>query len=129
MRTRRIVGWVLRVALALVFLGAGAAKLAGDEANVSMFEVIGGGTPLRLFVGAAEVAGAVGLLIPRLHRLAALGLVLVMAGATLFNLTALDANPVPTIALLLAAAAVVWLGTPVRTVDQSATRVRNVRRS
>lgn len=107
-RTVTVLLWILRAALALVFLGAGATKLMGDAASVEMFDVIGAGQWLRVLVGAAEVAGAVGLLVPRVHVLAATGLALVMLGATVFNLTSLAANPVPTIVLMLLALVVVW---------------------
>lgn len=105
-----VVRWVLRAALALVFLGAGAAKLAGEAALVQMFDDVGAGQGLRLFVGAAEVAGAVGLLVPRLHRAAAAGLALLMLGATVVNLTVLDATPLPAVVLMLLALVVASTG-------------------
>ncbi|WP_432509772.1 DoxX family membrane protein [Kineococcus sp. SYSU DK001] len=105
---RRVVSWVLRVALAVVFVAAGAGKLAGDAAAVSMFEGLGGQW-LRFFVGACEVAGGVGLLVPKLHRAAAAGLALLMVGATIANVAVLGFSPVVTIALLLAAVTVLWL--------------------
>lgn len=109
MGMRRVVGWVVRVALALVFLGAGAGKLAGDPAAVSMFDELAGQW-MRWFVGGCEVAGAIGLLVPRLHRAAAAGLALLMLGATAVNVTVLGASPLTTSVLFLAAVAVLWLG-------------------
>jgi uncharacterized membrane protein len=47
-----------------------------------MFATIGIGQWFRYVVGALELAGAVGVLIPRLSGLAALGLIGLMAGAT-----------------------------------------------
>ncbi|WP_210728486.1 DoxX family membrane protein, partial [Cellulomonas septica] len=57
-RTATVLTWVARAALALVFLGAGASKLAGEAAMVEMFDDIGAGQWPRLLVGALEVAGA-----------------------------------------------------------------------
>ena len=104
MRVTRTIRWVVRVLLAAVFLAAGAGKLAGGADTVAMFDEIGGGRALSIFVGACEVAGAIGLLVPRLHRLAALGLALLMVGATVVNVSVLGTNPLPTIGLFLAAA-------------------------
>ncbi|WP_432561630.1 DoxX family protein [Kineococcus sp. SYSU DK003] len=113
MRTKRVVGWVLRLALALVFLAAGASKLAGEASQVTLFADIGAGQWMRHLVGVCEVAGAVGLLVPRLHRAAAAGLALVMLGATLVNVVVLGYDPALTIGLFVAAVAVLWLTQPV----------------
>ena len=107
-RSLAIATWVGRALLALVFVGAGASKLAGESVMVSMFDLIGAGQWLRYVVGALEVAGAVGVLVPRLSALAATGLGLLMIGATITNLTVLDASPASPLALLVLAALVVW---------------------
>ena len=107
-RSLTIALWVGRALLALVFVGAGASKLAGSEVMVSMFDLIGAGQWLRYVVGALEVAGAVGVLVPRLNALAAAGLALLMIGATITNLTVLDASPSSPLVLLALAALVVW---------------------
>ncbi|WP_273652561.1 DoxX family protein [Cellulomonas fimi] len=98
--------WVARAALALVFLGAGGSKLAGEGAMVDMFADIGAGQWLRLVVGGLEVAGAVGVLVPRVALPAAAGLALLMVGATLTNLLVLGESPVVTLVLGVLAAAV-----------------------
>jgi putative oxidoreductase len=114
-RTRRVVGWVLRVVLALAFLGAGATKLAGDPSMVTLFDDIGAGQWMRFFVGTCEVAGAVGLLVPRLYRLAALCLVLLMLGATIVNVAVIDANPTGSLVLgILTAVLLAISGRPQR---------------
>lgn len=104
-----IVGWLLRIALALVFAGAGFSKLAGDPAMLQLFDDVGAGQWLRYVVGALELAGAVGLLVPRLCGLAAAGLVLLMIGATITNIAVLGVSPAFTLLLLVLAAVVVWL--------------------
>jgi putative oxidoreductase len=100
--------WVLQVLLAFQFVMAGLAKVGGDPAMVEMFATIGVGQWFRYVVGALEIAGAVGVLVPRLSGLAALGLICLMVGATLTNLFILGANPLLPIVLLLVSAVVAW---------------------
>nr|WP_243851265.1 DoxX family protein [Modestobacter marinus] len=104
----KVAHWAARIGLAAVFAAAGLAKLGGDAAMVELFDDIGAGQGLRLFVGALELAGAVGLLVRRLHRAAAVGLALLMVGATVTNVAVLHTSPVLTVALGLAAAGVAW---------------------
>lgn len=95
--------WALQVLLAVQFAFAGVLKVTGDPAMVEMFATIGVGQWFRYGVGALEVAGAVGVLIPRLSGLAALGLVCLMVGATVTNVFVLGTNPLaPLVALLMA---------------------------
>ena len=85
--------WTLQVILALMFLLVGGMKL------ILPIQALLAQMPLPLpelfirFIGTAEVAGALGLILPGLLRirpaltpLAALGLVLDMIGATAYNL-------------------------------------------
>lgn len=109
-RLRTVILWLLRIALAAMFLGAGFSKLAGEPVMVEMFEIIGVGQWLRYFVGVCEVAGAVGVLVPRLSVLAAAGLALLMIGASVANVTVLDTSPATTIIICLAALLTAWLG-------------------
>ena len=74
--------WLGRAVLAFVFLGAGSSKLFGEPAMVTMFADIGAGQWLRYVVGVLEIAGGIGLLVPRLAGLAAACLVALMVGAT-----------------------------------------------
>ena len=64
----------MQVLLAAFFLFASVPNLAGSHSEIHMFVQIGTGQWLRYFVGAAELAGAVGLLVPRLAAPAAAGL-------------------------------------------------------
>src|SRR3712207_1976679 len=100
--------WALQAVLALMFAMAGLAKVAGDAAMVEMFATIGIGQWFRYVVGALELAGAVGVLIPRLSGLAALGLIGLMAGATLTNVLVLGTSPLLPIALMLLSVLVAW---------------------
>lgn len=83
-----------QVLLAVVFVFAAVPKLAGQHSAVQMFGQIGAGQWLRYLVGAAELAGAIGLLIPRFAGLAAAGLAADMAGASIINLAVLHSAAV-----------------------------------
>jgi putative oxidoreductase len=107
-RVPTIALWALQALLAIMFAMAGLAKLFGDPAMVEMFATIGVGQWFRYVVGAVEIAGAVGMLIPQLSGLAALGLVCLMAGATLTNLLVLGASPLLPLVLLASSALVAW---------------------
>jgi uncharacterized membrane protein len=100
--------WILQVLLALAFGMAGASKLAGQEQQVELFDDIGLGQWLRYLTGALEVAGAIGLLVPALAGLAALGLAGVMLGAVLTDAFVIEGNPVSPLVLLALAALVAW---------------------
>jgi uncharacterized membrane protein YphA (DoxX/SURF4 family) len=90
--------WVLQILIGLVFLFAGGVKLVGplDQFMKAMPAWISPGF-LR-FVGVCEVAGGLGLILPRLLRvkpgltpLAAVGLIGIMIGAVV--VTATGASP------------------------------------
>jgi uncharacterized membrane protein YphA (DoxX/SURF4 family) len=112
-RTRKLrlgtVGlWVVQVVLAVEFVSAGLMKLSGNEQMVGMFTEIGAGQWLRFLVGALEVAGALGLLIPRLCGLAGLGLAALMTGAVITNVFVLGYSPVIALVFLVLAGVVAW---------------------
>ena len=105
-RAANVALWALQALLALQFAMAGLAKIFGDPAMVDIFATIDVGQWFRYVVGGLEIAGAVGVLIPRLSGPAALGLVCLMAGAALTNLFVLGTNPLLPIGLLVASAVV-----------------------
>lgn len=79
--------WTLQVLLALTFVGgSGLPKLVGESYAVQIFDDLGTGQWLRIVVGLCEVAGGIGLLVPRLAGLAATCLVALMVGATVAQL-------------------------------------------
>jgi putative oxidoreductase len=84
-RRRHALLWAAQIALAVFFALAALPKLAGAHYAVAMFGQIGAGQWLRYLVGTAELAGAAGLLIPRLVGVAAAGLAADMAGASIIN--------------------------------------------
>ncbi|MGX7827937.1 DoxX family protein [Actinokineospora sp. 24-640] len=106
-RAVNVVLWVAQVLLAAYFVYSGF-LLFGDD-FVRKFDEIGFGQWLRYLTGVLEIAGAIGLLIPRLSGLAALGLVGVMAGAVGTELFLLaDGDAVLPAILLVLAAVVAW---------------------
>jgi putative oxidoreductase len=54
---------------------------------------MGAATWFRYFIGLVELAGGIGLLVPRLAALAAIGLALLMVGATITQAFILDGGP------------------------------------
>jgi uncharacterized membrane protein YphA (DoxX/SURF4 family) len=100
--------WVAQVMLAFFFLMAALPKLGSDPAMVEQFGSIGAGQWFRYLVGSLELAGAIGLLIPRLCGLAACGLVGVMVGATITNVVVLGISPAIPLAFLVLAASIAW---------------------
>ncbi|MFD9947486.1 DoxX family protein [Nonomuraea sp. NPDC059023] len=87
MTRRDIALWAAQILLGAFIVFMALAKLAGTPSSVEMFDQIGWGHWFRYVTGAVELAGGVGLMIPRVAGPAALGLVGVMIGATLTNLT------------------------------------------
>jgi uncharacterized membrane protein len=103
-RAANVALWVLQAVLAFQFAVGGLLKLTGSPELVDLFATIGAGQWLRYVVGALEVAGAVGLLVPRLSGLAALGLAALLVGATATNLFVLGESAWLPIGLLLVSA-------------------------
>jgi putative oxidoreductase len=108
-KSTTVLSWLLRGLVALAFLAAGGSKLIAAPAMVAMFAAIGVGQWFRLLTGTLEVAGAIGLLLPRVTIYAALLLMAVMVGAIVAHLTILGGSPLPATALLLLSAAIAWL--------------------
>lgn len=103
-----VVLWVTQVVLAAMFVMASLPKLTGDPVMIELFDAVGAGQWLRYVVGVLELAGAIGLLVPRLCGLAALGLTMLLVGASLTNIVALGASPAIPVGYLLVAAVIAW---------------------
>ena len=116
------VAWVLQVFLALVFLLHGLLFTVGFEVMARRMRGRSRtGSPLhptfRQFIGVAEIAAAVGLIVPPaihvlpwLAPLAAAGLAIIMAGATVRHATRGETREVVGTAVLgLLAVAILWL--------------------
>ena len=74
-----------KIIIALALVMAGGAKLAGVEMVHLSFATLGLPGWFGYFIGACEIAGAVGLFIKPLSALAALGLACVMLGAVYYH--------------------------------------------
>lgn len=72
---------VVSVVLTIVFLGAGAAKLAGADTYVQTFAGWGYPQWSRLLIGALEILFAIALWIPRARAIGGIGLSILMLGA------------------------------------------------
>jgi uncharacterized membrane protein YphA (DoxX/SURF4 family) len=83
-----IVVWVLQVLLAVLFILASSGKLTGNPQVVEMFEGWGYPAAFMLLIGVLELAGAVGLLIPKTAGHAAMGLIGLMIGAAATHIAA-----------------------------------------
>ena len=110
-----IVLWIIQVLLALLFLFAGGMKLVIAPAVLQSMgspnQIVLPGLLVR-FIGACEVLGGLGLILPGLLRirpgltpLAAAGLVIIMIGATVLTFVADGMAPalLPIVAGILAA--------------------------
>jgi len=111
-KTTNIIAWVLQGLLALAFLAAGGSKLAGAPQMVELFNKGGFAPWFRDLTGSLEIAGAIGVLIPRVRFYGALLLATVMTGAIIAHLTVLGGNPTPPLVLLVMAATVAYLRRP-----------------
>jgi uncharacterized membrane protein YphA (DoxX/SURF4 family) len=107
-RIANIATWVVQVVVGLMFVGGGLAKLFGDPTMVDLFDEIGAGDWLRYLVGACEVAGGIGLLIPWLCALAAAALSALVVGAIITNVAVVDENPALPIVYLVVLAVITW---------------------
>lgn len=103
---RTIIGWVLAVLIALAFLAAAAGKLTGSATQ--MFVHWGYPAWFATLIGVLELAGAVGLLIPKTTRYAVLWLTVIMFGAAYTHLANHEGIQVLRPAIFLAVLWVVW---------------------
>ena len=108
--------WILQVLLALAFLAHGWLFLSPPA---EMVEQMNASLPrwFQLFLGVAEVLAAIGLTLPGLTRIkpwlvpaAALGIMIVLLGATIFHLIrAENSSAVITLVMLLVATFVAYV--------------------
>jgi len=105
--------WIVQGLLALLFLYAGSMKLILPIAMLTAQMPLPLPGPFLKFIGVAEITGAIGLILPGLVRirlmltpLAACGLLIIMAGATMVTLLGGAGAPalVPLVVGLLCAA-------------------------
>lgn len=102
---------LLIIVLSLIFFISGGAKLAGLAFEIAAFEKWGYPLWFMYFTGAIEVAGGVGLLLPRLSALAGACLALMMIGAVATHVIHSEWGMMVVAGIILALAATrAWLG-------------------
>ena len=86
-----VVLWILQILLAALFLFSGVMKFVMPLAEMTKQSHLPG--PFLYFIGIAEIVGGIGLVVPAITRmqplltpLAAVGLVIIMIGATILSL-------------------------------------------
>lgn len=109
-RALGITTWVFQILLGLFMIAAsGTPKVLGLESAAEGFDLIGWGDWFMYLIGALEIAGGIGLLIPRVAGLAAIGLSLLMIGAAVFNVALLDYPVATPLILLVLFAGIAWV--------------------
>jgi len=112
-KTTSVLVWIA-ITLGVVAYGAsGTSKVLGVEQMAQSFTNYHLPLWFMTFIGACEIAGAIGLLIRRLSALAALGLAIIMLGAISIHLM-YDAPPMaaPAAVLLVLMGFVAWQRRP-----------------
>lgn len=78
--------WIASGIVTLVLLMGGGMKLSGQEMALKSFADLGLPAWFGTFIGACEIAGAIGIWLPRLSSLAALGISIIMIGAVYYHI-------------------------------------------
>lgn len=107
-RARTVFAWILSGLLATLFVLASLGKITGHEMTVEMFTEWGYAPWFMYLIGVLEIAGAVGLLVPKLWRWAILGLEILMLGAVYTHLTNDEGLQVIRPLIFLVILAIVW---------------------
>ncbi len=112
----KIALWIVQILLALVFIASGSMKLFAFDQFAASAPALADQRGLVTFIGIAELAGALGLILPRLLGIlpvlttwAAVGLATIMVLATGFHLSRGEvSHAVVTVILLVLAAFVIY---------------------
>lgn len=107
-KLRTTMSWVVRIILAIAFIGAGIFKLSGHPAAIEEFDQVRLGQWFRYFTAATEILGAVLLLWPRTVFYGAVLMGAVCVGAFVAQLTALHGDIIHTIVLAVIFAIIAW---------------------
>ena len=102
-------GWTLKSLLGIVFLFAGASKLAGAPPMVQVFSDLGVGQWLRYVTAVIEITGAIALFVPGKAVYGALLLSCLMLSAVFTHLFLIDGSAVPAGILLGIGLSIAWL--------------------
>jgi putative oxidoreductase len=107
-RAANIALWVVQVVTALAILGAGVSTVTGAAQAMAVFDALGAGDWFRYLTGMLEIAGALGLLIPRLVGIAAPALAALWLVAIGTHLFAIGGNPAAAVIFFILNAAITW---------------------
>ena len=119
-RIANVALWVGQVVIALSFLSASVPKVTLDPMAVEGFAAIGFSPTGTLVIGCLEIAGAIGLMIPRLTGLTAICAVGLMIGAVTVTLATMPASLAILPAAIGVVAVLVAYGRRYRTVELAA---------
>jgi putative oxidoreductase len=100
--------WILTLLLAVVMIGPGSQKFTSPTWQ-RMFRTWGYPDGFYLVIGAIEVIGGIGLLIPRIASYCAITLSIVMLGASATQILRGGRNGVGEIVFALLLAAIAWI--------------------
>jgi uncharacterized membrane protein YphA (DoxX/SURF4 family) len=112
-------GWVriAELALGTLFVIAGMVKLSGMALMVELFASLGFGQWLRYVTALVELSGGLLLILGHLEYLAALGLAVIMVGATAASVIVFDRSPIPPALTLVALVVLAWKRHPSDEID------------
>lgn len=77
--------WIAMAIVTLVMLMGGLMKLSGNPMATTSFAVLGMPAWVATFVGACEMAGAIGIWLRKTSMLAAIGISIIMLGAIYYH--------------------------------------------
>jgi hypothetical protein len=103
-KTHKIIYYTLLTMMSIGFIGAAIPKVTADPMAVAGFAQAHLPLWFLYFIGIAELAGAIGLWIPKLFKYAAYGLWIILAGAII---TTIVFTPTPGVALVPAVYAII----------------------
>lgn len=109
-RRRDVIGWTLRVLVALVFLYEGFDKFGTRRLWIRVFTEIGIGQWFRYATGILEIIGAVLLLVPRATTVAVPMLLCILVGAFLAHIFIIGIGVPHSVIVAVLFAAVVAVG-------------------
>lgn len=107
--TRRIGFLAVRAILAVAFIAAAGAKLAGVPMIVAEFGTLGFGQWFRYLTALVEIGGSILLFVPGFAAAGAFLLAATVIFATLGHLFVFGGNPGPALVLLVLAGGVLWV--------------------
>lgn len=126
-KSKKIALWIDQVLVALVFLASGSMKLFAFDKFAATVPALAGQHGLVTFIGIAELAGALGVILPRLTGIkpvlttsAAIGLSVIMILATGFHLMRGEVSHAIMTVILLVLAAFIAYGYSAKSASVSA---------